>query len=95
MGKPRDILEYFDYAHLPDRLATVSKPFCADCRRMRLTAAGRLYPCLLDDRSVDLRSVWSTGTFDDTKAHDVICNAVGGKKPQGSEQPVSMIALGG
>ena len=76
-------------------ITPVSEPFCADCRRMRLTATGRLFPCLLDERSVDLNTVWSMGTFDDTEAHDVFCKAVGRKKPRGSEQPVSMIALGG
>ncbi|MEA3344692.1 MAG: GTP 3',8-cyclase MoaA, partial [Chloroflexota bacterium] len=32
-----------------------SENFCASCNRMRLTADGRIRPCLLSDIEVDLR----------------------------------------
>ena len=32
----------------------VSEPFCGACSRMRVTADGRLRPCLLNDRELDL-----------------------------------------
>ncbi|UCG33906.1 MAG: radical SAM protein, partial [Phycisphaerales bacterium] len=32
----------------------VSEPFCVGCGRIRLTADGRLYPCLLDPTCVDI-----------------------------------------
>ncbi|HET7537369.1 MAG TPA: GTP 3',8-cyclase MoaA [Candidatus Didemnitutus sp.] len=36
-------------------ISPVSKPFCADCNRLRLTADGVLRLCLLRDNEVDLR----------------------------------------
>jgi len=42
----------------------VSQPFCGECNRLRLTADGKLRPCLLSDRSVDLRAVLRAGACD-------------------------------
>lgn len=39
--------------------------FCARCNRMRLTAGGKLRPCLLTDHEVDLRSAMRTGGGDE------------------------------
>jgi len=36
-------------------IGPVSECFCAECNRLRLTADGKLRPCLLHDREVDLR----------------------------------------
>lgn len=33
----------------------VSEPFCGACSRMRLTSDGRLRPCLMTDREIDIR----------------------------------------
>jgi cyclic pyranopterin phosphate synthase len=33
----------------------VSNPFCSTCSRMRLTSDGKLRPCLLTDREIDIR----------------------------------------
>jgi len=46
-------------------ISPVSKPFCDRCNRLRLTADGRLRPCLLSDRSIDLRAVLRAGGSDD------------------------------
>ncbi|MCK5099977.1 MAG: GTP 3',8-cyclase MoaA [Desulfobacteraceae bacterium] len=35
-------------------ITPVSEHFCADCNRLRLTAQGRLRPCLLDDYEKDI-----------------------------------------
>lgn len=35
-------------------IAPLSHPFCADCNRLRLTADGKLRPCLASDIEVDL-----------------------------------------
>ncbi len=37
-------------------ISPISKHFCASCRRLRLTADGRIRPCLLSDTEIDLRS---------------------------------------
>ena len=49
------------YYRLPDAEGTVgfigavTDCFCADCNRFRLTADGRLRPCLFDDDEVDIK----------------------------------------
>jgi len=37
-------------------ITPISEHFCFSCNRLRLTADGRLLPCLLSDEKVDLRS---------------------------------------
>ena len=45
-------------------IATVSKPFCATCSRLRLTADGRLRLCLLRELEIDLLTPLRTGASD-------------------------------
>ena len=45
-------------------ISPVSRPFCSSCNRLRLTADGKLRPCLLADHSVDLRAVLRSGACD-------------------------------
>jgi cyclic pyranopterin phosphate synthase len=45
-------------------ISPVSKPFCADCNRLRLTADGVLRLCLLRDNEVDLRPLLRGGADD-------------------------------
>ena len=37
-------------------ISPLSHHFCADCNRLRLTADGRLRPCLFDDHELDVRT---------------------------------------
>ncbi|RME40279.1 MAG: GTP 3',8-cyclase MoaA [Planctomycetota bacterium] len=76
-------------------IAPVTEPFCGQCRRIRLTAEGRLYPCLLDSRFADMRDAWKGGRFDPAVAADLLERAVAGKAPQGGRQFVTMSTLGG
>ncbi|KPJ48672.1 MAG: hypothetical protein AMJ38_04765, partial [Dehalococcoidia bacterium DG_22] len=39
--------------------------FCATCNRMRLTADGKIRPCLLTDQEVDLKKTLRRGGSDD------------------------------
>jgi cyclic pyranopterin phosphate synthase len=41
------------------------KDFCARCNRMRLTATGKLRPCLLTDHEIDLRAALRSGQGDE------------------------------
>ncbi|MBM3500063.1 MAG: GTP 3',8-cyclase MoaA [Armatimonadetes bacterium] len=45
-------------------ISPVSHPFCGRCNRLRLTADGKLRPCLLSERAVDLRAVLRSGACD-------------------------------
>lgn len=46
-------------------ISSVTKPFCASCTRVRLTADGRLRLCLLREREVDLMTPLRNGASDD------------------------------
>ena len=42
-------------------IASVSKPFCGDCTRARISAEGKLYTCLFAARGTDLRALLRSG----------------------------------
>jgi cyclic pyranopterin phosphate synthase len=42
-------------------ISPVTEHFCGECNRLRLTADGRLRPCLLSDLELDLRSLLRSG----------------------------------
>jgi GTP 3',8-cyclase len=46
-------------------IASVSRPFCGDCTRARLSADGKLYTCLFGGIGHDLRAVLRGGASDD------------------------------
>jgi len=46
-------------------IAPISDCFCDRCNRIRLTADGRLRPCLLSDAEIDLRAVLRRNAADD------------------------------
>jgi cyclic pyranopterin phosphate synthase len=52
-------------------IASVSKPFCGDCTRARISAEGKLYTCLFAARGTDLRALLRGGATDD-ELHDAI-----------------------
>ena len=45
-------------------ISPMTKHFCADCRRLRLTADGKVRPCLLSDTEIDLLSPLRGGCSD-------------------------------
>ncbi|MFZ5563597.1 MAG: GTP 3',8-cyclase MoaA [Thermodesulfobacteriota bacterium] len=44
----------------------VSRHFCGTCNRLRLTADGKLRPCLMADRALDIRGPLRGGASDET-----------------------------
>ena len=60
-------------------ISPVSKHFCKTCNRLRLTADGRLKPCLFSDIALDLKTPLRLGATDEMLA-DVFRQAVM-KKP--------------
>ncbi len=77
-------------------IAPLSESFCGQCRRVRVTADGRIFPCLLDDRSQDLRSAWRDGRFDTCEMNTLMESAVSGKQRSGPmRQSTAMVSLGG
>jgi len=49
-------------------ISPLSFHFCAECNRLRLTADGRLRPCLFSDEELDVRTALRTGTDEDVRA---------------------------
>ena len=49
-------------------ISSVTHFFCPQCNRLRLTADGRLFPCLHADHSVDLKALLRAGRPDDAAA---------------------------
>jgi cyclic pyranopterin phosphate synthase len=105
--------EEFDVLHGPERtewasdvarvgvIASVTRPFCRECDRLRLTADGQLRTCLFARTETDLRGPLRAGTSDDELAQ-IIVDAVAEKQEGhgiGSAafiQPIrTMSAIGG
>ena len=71
-----------DWATHPGRvgiIASVTRPFCRDCDRLRLTADGQLRTCLFATAETDLRSALRNGATDAQLA-EMITTAVAGKQ---------------
>ncbi len=49
-------------------ITPMSDRFCQSCNRLRLTADGRLKPCLLSDAEINVRDCLRSGADDDTLA---------------------------
>jgi cyclic pyranopterin phosphate synthase len=52
-------------------ISQMTRPFCADCRRLRIDAKGRLKACLLSGQHLDLRGLLRGGADDATVAESV------------------------
>jgi cyclic pyranopterin phosphate synthase len=57
-------------------ISALSHHFCDRCNRLRLTARGRLRPCLLSDNEVDLRGPLRQGATDE-QLEDIFVGAIG------------------
>jgi cyclic pyranopterin phosphate synthase len=63
-----EVAERFRYADGGGEIgiiASVSRPFCGDCNRARLSADGQLYTCLFATTGHDLRALVRGGASDD------------------------------
>ncbi len=77
-------------------IAPMTGPFCGACRRVRLSAEGWFYPCLLDERHVDVTEAWADGSFAADKAAALVARAVAGKEREGPRrQTAAMVKIGG
>lgn len=55
---------YFSFSGAKGTVGVISprsRHFCGDCNRLRLTADGKLRPCLFSDREFDVRAALRTG----------------------------------
>jgi cyclic pyranopterin phosphate synthase len=75
---PADRWRYLDGRGSVGVIPTVTRPFCADCDRVRLTADGQLRTCLFATSEYNLRDPLRAGASDDELAA-IIVGAVGEK----------------
>jgi len=75
---PADSWRYLDGGGTVGVIPSVTKPFCGDCDRVRLTAEGQFRTCLFSTTEFDLRAMLRGGATDDAIA-DEIKRAVGTK----------------
>ena len=79
------------YYRLPDAQGTVgvisaiSNHFCASCNRLRLTADGKIKPCLFSDTEYDIRSALRKGDKEEVLS---VFGAALSHKPSGHEHRV-------
>jgi cyclic pyranopterin phosphate synthase len=64
-GEVAERFRYRDGAGEIGVIASVTKPFCGDCTRARISAEGKLYTCLFAARGTDLRALLRGGASDD------------------------------
>ncbi len=75
---PADRWRYLDGGGTVGVIPSVTKPFCSDCDRVRLTAEGQFRTCLFATNEFDLRALLRGGATDDDLAAE-IQRAVGTK----------------
>jgi len=75
---PADRWRYLDGHGTVGVIPSVSKPFCGDCDRVRVTADGQFRTCLFATTEFDLRKLMRSGADDDAVAAE-IQRAVGTK----------------
>lgn len=75
---PADRWRYLDGKGMVGVIPTVTKPFCGDCDRVRMTADGQFRTCLFETREFDLMKMMRAGATDDQVAAE-IQRAVGTK----------------
>ena len=68
---PADRWRYVDGLGDVGVIPSVTKPFCGDCDRVRLTAEGQFRTCLFETREFDLRAILRTGGTDDDVAAEI------------------------
>jgi cyclic pyranopterin phosphate synthase len=77
---PAERFRFADGAGEIGVIASVTRPFCATCNRLRLTADGAVRNCLFGTDEVSLRDLMRQGADDATLA-DALRAAVGAKLP--------------
>ncbi|HKA05271.1 MAG TPA: GTP 3',8-cyclase MoaA [Acidimicrobiales bacterium] len=68
---PADRWRYVDGEGQVGVIPSVTKPFCGDCDRVRLTAEGQFRTCLFETREFDLRALLRGGATDDDLAAEI------------------------
>jgi len=82
-------------------IASVTRPFCGDCDRVRLTADGQVRNCLFAREESDLRAAMRSGASDEDLAERWVVAMLGKRPGHGIDDPTflqpdrPMSAIGG
>lgn len=77
-------------------IASTTRPFCARCRRLRITARGEILSCLFDTAGSSLSTAWHGHSLDEEAADRILQAAVIAKPQMGRRaQHTPMIDIGG
>jgi GTP 3',8-cyclase len=102
-GEVAERWHYLDGAGEFGVIASVTRPFCGDCTRARISAEGKLYTCLFSAVGHDLREPLRAGRSDDELA-GLVAGIWAGRDDRYSERraaaterlpKIEMFALGG
>jgi cyclic pyranopterin phosphate synthase len=74
---PATEYEYADGGGAVGFIASVSRPFCLNCNRVRLTADGKLRYCLFAIHEDDVKGLMRSGASDEEIAALIRCNIAG------------------
>jgi cyclic pyranopterin phosphate synthase len=77
---PATVYRYLDGSGTVGVIASVTRPFCGHCDRIRLTADGQIRTCLFSHKEYDFRSAMRAGA-DDDEIRRLLYAAVWRKKP--------------
>ncbi len=77
-------------------IASMTRPFCTSCRRLRVTSRGEILSCLFDAGGWSLAAAWNGGRLDEEAADRILQAAVMAKPRFGRRtQRRRMISIGG
>jgi cyclic pyranopterin phosphate synthase len=82
-------------------ISAISDCFCSSCNRLRLTAIGKLRPCLFSETAVDIKTPLRNGASDEELEtlyrHAVLSKPASHALQNGSDQPIlsPMSQIGG
>ena len=74
---PARYFEFTDALGTVGFISPLSRHFCSECNRLRVTADGKVRPCLFSDTEYDVRTALREG--DDAAVRDVLLTALGAK----------------
>jgi cyclic pyranopterin phosphate synthase len=64
-GSTANVYQFADGVGQIGIITSITKPFCSDCDRIRLSADGKIVPCLFDKTSFDLKHLLRNGASDE------------------------------
>lgn len=80
----------FQWGSNPGRIGFItalSCSFCGDCNRLRLSADGKLYPCLFSEEHIDIKAIMRENENNDVVIENAFQRACGKKPKEHSASP--------